>query len=207
MEPVLLVSYVALWVLVAFQGLLLLGVVRAISQLSKSASRIGGAPARLGAGRPLPGALTGRPVPRFTAVDTAGQLLDSSTYDGQRRLMVFVAPSCPLCEALIAELEALGAEHQATVVLACVARAEPCRQFSERHGFTRPLLVDGEAALAGLFGISMTPTAVLVEPDDVVGWYRYLGGSDDPSQAFHHLLAQLSSLPHSPPDKQAVTQE
>ncbi len=210
MEPVLLVSYLALWALVVFQGLVLLGLVR-ISALPPLAQRRAGAgepnAALLGAHRPTPGALTGRPAPPFTAIDVAGAPVNSATFAGQRRLLVFVAPSCPACEALWADLAALAAEERATVVLVCVARAQPCRQFAERQEVASPLLVDSDAALATLFGIAMTPTAVLIDADDVVGPYRHLGASGDPTQMLQQLLAQLSSMPRGTPDQQEAARQ
>jgi methylamine dehydrogenase accessory protein MauD len=210
MEPVVLVSYVALWVVVVFQGLLLLGLVRAVAELSTSARRSGtpGVPntARLGAGQPTPGALTGQPAPRFNAVDVLGGRVDSASFDGQRRLLVFVAPSCPSCQEVWSDIEALSAEYRATVVLVCVARAQPCRQFAEQHEVAQPLLVDGEAVLATAFGISVTPTAVLIDADNVVGPYRHVGRADDPTQALQQLVAQLSSLPQSADQQEAVRQ-
>jgi len=208
-EPVLLVSYLALWALVGVQGLVLLGVVRALAQRSQPARRSTGAvglnTARLGVGQPTPGALTGQPAPPFSAVDAVGDRVDSATYDGQRRLLVFVAPSCPACEDLYANLEALSAEYGATVVLACVARAQPCRQLVEQHELAWPLLVDSEAALAQRFGIAMTPTAVLIDTDNVVGSYQHLGRADDPTQIFQQLFAQLSGLPREAPDQRGAS--
>ncbi len=209
-EPVVLVSYVALWVLVVFQGLLLLGMVRAVAELSASGRRSGrlGVPntARLGTGQPSPGALTGERAPHFNAVDALGGRVDSASFDGQPRLLVFVAPSCPSCQEVWSDIEAVSAEYQATVVLVCVARAQPCRQFAEQHELARPLLVDGEAVLATAFGISITPTAVLITADNVVGPYHHLGGAGDPSQALQQLVAQLSSLPRSVDQAEAVPQ-
>ena len=102
MEPVVLVSYVALWVVVVFQGLLLLGLVRAVAELSASGRRSGGLgvpnTARLGTGQPSPGARTGERAPHFNAVDALGGRVDSASFDGQPRLLVFVAPSWALQE-------------------------------------------------------------------------------------------------------------
>src|SRR5262249_44257969 len=141
----------------------------------------------------------------FTAVDAVGDRIDSATYDGQQRLLVFVAPSCPACEDLYANLEALSAEYGATVVLACVARAQPCRQLVEQHELAWPLLVDSEAGLAQRFGIAMTPTAILIDTDNVVRSYQHLGRADDPTQIFQQLFAQLSGLPREAPDKRGAS--
>src|SRR5262249_19572664 len=154
----------------------------ALQPARRSAGAAGPNTARLGAGQPTPGALTGLPAPPFTAVDAVGDRVDSATYAGQRRLLVFVAPSCPACHDLYANLEAWAPEFRATAVLACVARAQPCRQLVEQHEISWPLLVDSEAALAQLFGIAMTPTAVLIDADNVVRSYQHLGRADDPTQ-------------------------
>ena len=202
MEPVVVVSFVALWGLVVFQGLVLLGLVRAVAELSATGRRgvAAGAqhPAGLGVAPPppTPGELTGQPAPRFSALDVLGERVESTRFDGQARLLVFVAPGCPACQELQAELEVLGCERHATIVLVCVARAQPCRQFAEQHEITRPLLVDGEALLANTFGISVTPTAVYIDAQNVVGQYQHLGRQDDPSQVLQQLAAQLASPPH-----------
>jgi len=184
--------------------------VRTVAELSASGRRSGGLgvpnTARLGTGQPSPGALTGQPVPHFNALDALGGRVDSASFDGQPRLLVFVAPSCPSCQEVWSDIGALSAEYRATVVLVCVARAQPCRQFAEQHELARPLLVDGEAVLATAFGISITPTAVLITADNVVGPYHHLGGAGDPSQALQQLVAQLSSLPRSVDQAEAVPQ-
>jgi len=107
---------------------------------------------------------------------------------------VFVAPSCPACHALQGELDGLADARRATIVLICVARAQPCRQFAEQHAITRPVLVDNEAILASTFGISVTPTAVFVDARNIVGQYQHLGQADDPSQTLQQMAAQLATL-------------
>jgi len=209
MAPVFVLSYLALWVVVVFQGLVLLRVLRALGKVSPSTRASAGPVAtnavRLGAGQPTPGALTGQPAPHFTVDDAAGDRVDSAAYDGQRRLMVFVAPTCPTCADLYADLEGLSAEYRATVVLACIARPQPCRQLAEQHELTCPLLVDSDAVLAKLFGISMTPTAVLIDADNIVGSYRHLGRSDDPTQLLQQVMTQLSALPKWAPEPQGAS--
>jgi peroxiredoxin len=147
-----------------------------------------------GAAPATPGELTGQPAPRFSALDVLGERVESTRYEGQPHLLVFVAPSCPACQALQGELDALPDARRATIVLICVARAQPCRQFAEQHAITRPILVDNEAILANTFGISVTPTAVFVDARNVVGQYQHPGRADDPSQTLQRMAAQLAIL-------------
>ena len=196
-EPVLLASYVALWALVVCQGLLLLRLVRVSgpsppARLSAAARAPSAAPPT--ASLPMPGALTGEPAPPFTTIDVIGAPVDSARFAGRRRLFVFLAPNCPECETMWADLRAMASAEQAIVVLVCVARAQPCRQFAERYGLGLPLLVDTNGALATRFGIAATPTAVLIHADDVVGTYRHLGASNDPTQMLQQFIAQISTM-------------
>ena len=197
LEPVLFVSYIALWALVVCQGVLLLRLVR-VNALSpparRSATARGISAALPTASLPMSGALTGEPAPPFTTIDVTGAPVESATFAGRRRLFVFLAPNCPGCEAMLAEVTALSSAEQAIVVLICVARAHPCRQFAERYELGPPPLVDSDAALATRFGIAATPTAVLIQADDVVGPYRQLGVSDDPTQMLQQFVAQMSSM-------------
>lgn len=113
------VSYAALWALVVFQTLVLLGLVRGYARRTELPSVT----------HPLPfdDHLTGQRVPEFSAHDVSGAPVDESSVIGQRTALLFVAPDCPTCSTTLGELEALQEKVEGRVIIVCRATEGDCR--------------------------------------------------------------------------------
>ena len=148
------ISYAALWALVVFQSLVLLGVVRTIYRANA---------------RPVPptspvtnGQLVGQPLPKFTALDVFGSPVDDSSLAGRLSALLFVSPDCSTCMASLDEVEALKLKTSGSVVVVCRAGQGECKELSEAYGLEVPVIVDEDRRVSELFGVQVTPTAVLV---------------------------------------------
>ena len=177
------ISYAALWALVVFQSLVLLGVVRTIY----------GANAR-----PVPpaspmtnGQLVGQPIPKFTALDVFGAPVDESSLAGRLGALLFVSPDCSTCIASLDEVEALKVKTNGNVVVVCRAEQGECRELSKAYGLEVPVIVDEDRRVSELFGVQVTPTAVLVGRSGRIQTYGHPMNADE----FAELVAAGAAQP------------
>jgi peroxiredoxin len=159
------VSYAALWALVAFQTLILLGLVREYARRTE--------PPTLTDALPFDDHLRGQPVPEFSALDVSGAPVDESSLIGQRTALLFVSPDCPTCSATLDELEALERKSKGRVLIVCRATDEDCRNLSLMYGFDATVVVDADGAISTSFGVNGMPTAVIVSETGEVETYGH----------------------------------
>ncbi len=156
MSTALYVTYALLWVLVVFQGLVMLGLVRTVYRANA------GPPADVSpAGN---GYLVGQPVPEFSAVDVSGTPIGNDDLAGRRSALLFVSPDCTSCAATLDEVEALRWKVDGNVIVVCRgAGPERCRELREMYNLeTTPVVVDEDLKVSELFDVHVAPTAVLV---------------------------------------------
>ncbi len=151
-------SYAALWVLVIFHSLLLLGVVRMIHQLpqsrgnteSRTASRNGHLS-------------TGDEAPQFSAVDLEDAPVSSADLAGRPAALLFVSPTCPSCVVTLYEMEAISQKTEGRVIVVCRATSDECAALAKRHGYKFRTVADADDAISKVFGVTNNPTAVLMD--------------------------------------------
>jgi peroxiredoxin len=163
------VSYAGLWILVAFQTLVLLGLTRALH-----AARAAPAAAREG--------LRGQPVPSFSATTISGDRVDRDDLAGAA--LLFVSPDCATCSVTLHEVEALQAKVGGRVIVVCRSSVDRCSQLAQTYELSLPVLADDDLALSRLFDVAAAPTAVLIDEDLRVQSY---GQPMDPAE-FEVLL-------------------
>jgi peroxiredoxin len=147
------ISYVALWVLVILQMLVLLGVVRALYEVRQRFRAAESAE------------FEGQPVPEFAAVDLSGQTVSSSTLAGAAAVLLFVSPNCQTCMVALNELHVLASDPARQLVLFCHATEEDSRRLAADFGVTAPVVADRDGVVKRLFGVSSTPMAVRIGVD------------------------------------------
>ncbi len=83
----------------------------------------------------------GSQAPEFSLIDTRGRSVSLKDYAGQRLLIAFVHPSCPICKDMFPELKRFESEHpdQAIVMLSGGSEEEN-RELDQTHGFGFPIL-------------------------------------------------------------------
>lgn len=167
-------SYALLWTLVIFQSLVVLGLVRVVYRAERDEPTIGP--------RPGNGQLIGQQAPGFRAVDVFGAPIDNSTLAGQTAALLFVSPDCSTCAPTLEELEALKLKANGTVMIFCRAGRDECRRLVETYGLSTRVVVDDDLAVSDLFGVNVTPTAVLVTGDGRVQKYGHPMRSEELEQ-------------------------
>jgi peroxiredoxin len=164
MSSVFYVSYGALWVLLVFQSLVVVGLVRTVG----SSARAAGPPT--GAAR-----LLNKKAPAFTAVDIFGDPAGSVEFAGRRTALLFVSRSCPACTLTLDEMSALKAKASDSVVVVCESSHEECVELAEAHELDVPVVADEDLGIGRLFEVSSYPTAVLIDEE---GRIRSFGHPD-----------------------------
>ena len=155
MSSLFLLSYIAVWVMLLFQSLILVGLVRTVHQLQRGAT--------LGVDVQ---SLRGREAPSFVAEDLAGVQVSSAAFEDQLRAFVFISPDCRSCSLTLAEMDALHWKAEGTVIVICRAGKDACRELVEKYNLETAVLVDEHNHVGDVFGISSVPAAVLVGEDN-----------------------------------------
>lgn len=153
----------ALWVLVVFQGLVLLGLVRAVHTLR-------GGHARHESLQDLED-MVHKKAPDFQAFDLAGVYFDSAKVAEQPRAFLFVSPRCESCSVTANELASLRWKSEGDVYVVCRGGVAECREFSEQVGAGTRVLVDDSFEISRAFKVTAVPTAVLIDASNTVRSY------------------------------------
>lgn len=167
MSAPFLFSYLALWVLVILQALILLGLTLAVHELRNGP---------LMAKRPSP---QGQPAPKFSAVDLSGNPVSSELFAGRPTVLLFVSPNCPSCMVTFPELSALASNSERGLFVVCRGTPTQCRKLAVDYDLTLPIVPDEDAELTRIFGVSATPTAVRISAAGVIESYGEPVRADD----------------------------
>lgn len=101
----------------------------------------------------------GDPAPRIDGVDVNGKPVSLDDYVGAPFLMVFWDPGCGYCEQLLPRIRAF--EYATTrVPLVVVSMGSAIANQALR--LSSPIMIDDERTIAGAYGISGTPAALLI---------------------------------------------
>lgn len=167
----LLVAGVVLGLAVAALGWMVLNLLRQngrlLLRIEALEKHLGIEPAPVAeAAESLRGLPLGTPVPGFQVTDLAGQTQPGSALVGQGKttLLIFTSPTCGPCVDLLPEVAGWQREHAArlNVILINRGTAEDVRVKAEEHGLTHVYL-QREREVGDLFGVTGTPSAVLVD--------------------------------------------
>jgi peroxiredoxin len=156
------VSYGAVWVLLLFQSLVLVGLVRTVGSTARAA------------GPPPSGArLLSREAPTFAALDVFGEPAGSAEFAGRLTALLFVSRSCPACTLTLDEMSALKAKAEDSVVVVCQSSRDDCIDLIRSHELDVPVIADEDLEISRRFEVASVPTAVLIGEDGRVRTYGH----------------------------------
>lgn len=161
-------SYVALWALVVFETLVVIGLVKAHGRGAAQRAPESESSAEL--------------APTFQAVDLVGDPIGSSSLRGDRAALLFVAPDCPACAASPVQVEALAAKTGAPVVVVCGGDADQCAALAADFPGDVRVIADERHAIGDLFRITATPTAITLTADGRIASRGYAMSSSNGAQ-------------------------
>jgi peroxiredoxin len=168
-------SYAALWALVVFQTLVVIGLVKALHEYRSSGARPGdlAAPAADGGG------LAGQPAPDFDVEDLRGRSVTNVMFPGRPTALLFVSPDCSSCAVTLQELEALQAKMEGRVIVICRSETHRCEALAANYGLELPVVADPDRVLSDLYRITAPPTAVLIAADGRIESYGHPMSADE----------------------------
>lgn len=164
------ISYVALWLLVVFQTLVLMALLHATYRRESAAQPSASAAVSVAP----PGPAAGQRAPAFRTIDAiTGAPVTNEHFAGKLTALLFVSPHCASCMTTLDELNALRHKVHGNVALVCGGdQAECARVVGRYEGLTLPTLVDADNAIRNAFQVPGTPYAVLVNE---VGTIEFTG--------------------------------
>jgi peroxiredoxin len=151
-------------VLVVLQGLLLLGLVRAVYQLQQAGP---------GSQAADDYRLSGRPAPHLAAQDISGNTVDSSSFAGRLTALLFVSPTCENCSVTLDDLDYLATKTAGNIIVLCRATRDECKAMVESHGLTIPVVADEDFRISEAFKVMAAPTALLIDPKNRIVQYGH----------------------------------
>lgn len=167
MDFAFLLSYGALWILVAVQTLVLLGLVAAVHRLTQGRSSV----AMLAEEQSR---MIGEMLPAFQVVDHRGTRIDSAEFRGKNTVLLFVSPSCQGCVRALDDLAPFS--RRGDVIVLCRGDSSECEQLTARHSLKVPVGLDVDSRVSAMLHINGVPTAVVVDRE---GRIRSYGSSPD----------------------------
>lgn len=164
MNSLMIASQVCLWLVVLC---LLLAVFALARQIGVLHQRIPPAGARTTADGPK----IGDSAPPLEAVDLLGRAVTLGVERAKATLLVFIAPGCPACSALIPGVQGLWRSERKyleVVILSTISDEVRNREFFDSHKVIRDMPYVVSPNLAAIYQVMMPPYAVFVGADGTV---------------------------------------
>lgn len=128
----------------------------------------GGTPA------PAVGTAVGQQAPDFTLQTADGKSVSLSSLRGRPVLLNFWATWCPPCQAEMPEIEKFYRQNNKKFNLVAVnltsseKSVEQVNKFLQAGGYTFPVLLDKEGAVAGRYAVRYIPTSFFIDARGVI---------------------------------------
>nr|WP_290666949.1 redoxin domain-containing protein [Ardenticatena sp.] len=126
-----------------------------------------------------------QPAPDFELQDLQGKVYRLSDYKGKIVVLIFWAATCDVSRRYVPYLNGFADTYWArgVVTLGIDSHAfdteERLNLVLRKRPLTFPLLLDRDGKVAETFGVTITPTAIVLDGEGVV---RYWGAIDDRSE-------------------------
>jgi uncharacterized membrane protein YphA (DoxX/SURF4 family)/thiol-disulfide isomerase/thioredoxin len=104
----------------------------------------------------------GDPAPKVRLPDLRGQMTDVAAMRGRRTLLLFWNPTCGFCQRMLDDLTAWE-RHAPPDAPALLVISTGSPESNAQQGFRSPVLLDAQFKTAELFGVSGTPSAIMLD--------------------------------------------
>lgn len=165
-------SYIAMWLLVVFQGLLIVALLKQLGELKQLVELKG-----VAGEDQLP---AGTEAPDFEGLDLrSGQRITTRVFAGQGGALLFLSPECGSCLDLANGLRqpALGALPP--VLTFCQGDNSTCSSFVNRLGPEVYTLRDDDNDVATQYRVDGSPTAIVLSPELTIRGYGHPQNIED----------------------------
>jgi methylamine dehydrogenase accessory protein MauD len=155
-----LVSYIALWAVVLFQGAVIFMLLRQLGVIYLGTAQ----------GIARDGLPAGARAPDFAAASPDGRTVSLADFRGRLLLLVFGSPTCAPCRLLIPDLNAFAQDRRDELSVLFLSRSsvEEARAFAEGHGLAVPVAAHPDERLPDSYRARVTPFAFLIDAEGVV---------------------------------------
>lgn len=162
MTTFLIASNILLWIAFLGVSVVLLGLMRQVGLLHERSSPMGAMITDHGPD-------IGDNAPEFELPDWSGKpvRIGGASADGRATLLMFTAPSCPVCEKLFPIIKSMARAEGIGVVMISDGAPEEHRRFLAGHPLEEMrYVVSAEAGMA--FQVGKIPYGVLLDPQGVI---------------------------------------
>lgn len=155
-----LISYVVLWGIVLFQGVVIFVLLRQLGLMYLGTAQ----------GVARDGLAIGEHAPEFTVSGLDGVHVSLEGLLGSPLLLVFGSATCAPCRGLIPDLNAFANEkrEELRALFLCRGSLDEARRFSDELHAQVPIAVHPDEALPDSFRARVTPFAFLLDGEGVV---------------------------------------
>lgn len=155
-----LVSYIALWTVVLFQGVVIFLLLRQLGVIY-----LGTAQGVARDGLPL-----GRRAPDFALPDLDGRPTSLAGFRGLPLLLIFGSATCAPCRTLIPDLNVFARERRddLRVLFLCRGGVQEARRFAGEVDVQVPVAVHPDEQLPDQYKTRVTPFAFLVDGEGMI---------------------------------------
>ncbi len=159
-------SYIAMWILVVFQGLLIVALLKQLGEVKQLVELRG----VTGEDR-LP---AGTAAPNFEGLDLrTAQRMTTHVFDGQGGALLFLSPECGSCLDLANGLRQPALTRLPPIITFCQGSDSACASFVNRMGPEIYTLSDDDNNVAMRYHVDGSPTAIVINPDLTIGAYGH----------------------------------
>jgi hypothetical protein len=149
-------SYVALWGLVLFQSLVILGLVRELKKIRQLAEDD-----RLPRRWP-----PGMKAPRLRGTDLrTGAGVESADLRGGEAVLLFLSTGCRICRRLVDGIGRLSELSPSSCLVVCHGDAPGCAGLVEALDREIAVVLDEDGAMSESYGVRKTPVAFVLDAD------------------------------------------
>lgn len=161
-------SIIALWVLVLFETVLLLLLLRALGELRQKGSLAPDSASAEQASE-LGGLDVGERAPSFVATDFDGNTIRLDDYQGQRCILAFISPGCSFCKGTIDALNiVLHEEPDVKMLVIGSTEYEQNRKYAAEHEALMPVLTPASNISRDLYHVQIVPFVFALDETGVV---------------------------------------
>jgi len=188
----LLASYLAMWILVLLQSLLLVAVLRQLGELRSLADRKDL--------RSNDGSMLGSSAPKFSGHEArSGDALSSNIFSESGGIVLFLSSECATCRQLVETLKPPLIKQLPPIIAVCQGEYRAAARLGIKlDAAVRVLLKDADET-AARYKVSSFPTAVIVDREQVVKGYGHPKNVDELSELVAGSLDYIRSLANLQP--------
>ena len=155
-----LISYIALWAVVLFQGAMIFLLLRQLGLMYLGTAQ----------GIARDGLPVGQRAPDFDVANLEGRSVSLADFRGLPLLLIFGSPTCTPCRHLIPDLNAFAHEQKENLRVLFLSRgeAEDTRRFASEFGVQVPVAVHPDETLPDKYKARVSPFAFLIDGDGII---------------------------------------